>query len=129
LINSLTFAVFALLSVVSSVHDVLLEKRIPPDLSLPPHPFAADAPPAQANNAALFPPAPPPAPRVTPLLPAPSEHTRYTRYWTERSPAYRRASRALSTVTYVELLLEMVAKKRFGDKARWRLVLGVESFK
>lgn len=109
----------------SSVHDVLLEKRIPQDLSLPPHPFAADA--AIPPSTALF--GPPPAPRVTPLLPAPSEHSRYTRYWSERSGAYRRASRALTTVTYVELLLEMVAKKRIGDRTRWRLVFGLESFK
>lgn len=120
--------VYALLSVVSSVHDVLLEKRIPQDLSLPPHPFAADAPHNAPPSAALFG-AAPPAPRVTPLLPAPSEHSRYTRYWSERSGAYRRASRALTTVTYVELLLEMVAKKRIGDRTRWRLVFGLESFK
>jgi peroxin-16 len=122
--------VYALLSVVSSVHDVLLEKRIPPALSLPPHPFVASGTPARAPEPSLFgaPPPPPPS-RVTPLLPAPSEHTRYTRYWTTRSPAYRRAARALTTLTYVELLLEMVAKKRVSERARWRLVLGIESFK
>lgn len=119
-------AVYALLSLVSSAHDVLLEKRVPPDLSLPPHPFAADAP-QNAPSSALF--GAPAPPRVTPLLPAPSEHARYTRYWCERSRAYRRAARALTTVSYVELLLEMFTKKRVGDRARWRLVFGLESFK
>lgn len=102
---------------------MLLEKRVPSELSLPPHPFAPDASP----KATLF--GSTPAPRVTPLLPPASEHTRYTRYWSERSKTYKRASRALVTITYVELLLEMVAKKRSGDPNRWRLVLGMESIK
>lgn len=117
---------YALLSVVSSVHDDLLEKRIPPSLSLPPHPFAPGA--AAPETAGLLSAMPPAAP-ITPLLPPASEHTRYTRYWSDRSPAYRRLSRALQTTTYIELLLEMVVKKKAGDRNRWRLVLGIEGFK
>lgn len=108
----------------SSVHDALLEKRIPPALSLPPHPFAAPA-----DTDAKSPGAGSATPRTIPLLPAASEHARYTRYWTDRSPAYKRASRALVTITYVELLLEMLAKKRGSDRIRWKVVLGLEGFK
>ncbi|KAL1413369.1 hypothetical protein Q8F55_001129 [Vanrija albida] len=118
---------YALLSVVSSVHDDLLEKRIPPSLSLPPHPFAPGA--AAPETAGLLPSTVPPAAPITPLLPPASEHTRYTRYWSDRSPAYRRLSRALQTTTYVELLLEMLVKKKAGERNRWRLVLGIEGFK
>lgn len=119
---------YSLLSVVSSVHDRLLEKRIPQALSLPPHPFAApkDGGPTPVPSIV---PGQPPSVRIAPLLPAPSEHARYTRYWSERSPAYRRASRALTTITYIELLSEMVAKRRAGDRVRWRVVLGLESLK
>ncbi|KAL7423423.1 hypothetical protein Q5752_001003 [Cryptotrichosporon argae] len=113
---------YALLSVVSSYHDTLLARRLPRALALPPHPFAkppAPAPvPTSGRPSAAF-------PRVTPVLPPPSEHARYTRYWTARSGAYRRAARALTTLGYVQLLVEMVMKKR-GDRARWRTVLGLE---
>lgn len=108
----------------SSGHDALLDKRIPPALSLPPHPFA----PEPAAPDSLFG-APPPTSRVQPLLPPASEHRRYTRYWTARSRTYRRASRTLQTVAYVELLLEMLVRRKLGDRARWRLVLSIEAFK
>jgi peroxin-16 len=63
-----------------------------------------------------------------PLLPPPSEHARYTRYCSTRSPTYRRASRTLASIGYVELLVEMVARKR-GERVRWRILLVIESFK
>lgn len=117
-------SVYALLSLVSSGHDALLEKRIPPALSLPPHPFA----PEPVVQESLFG-APPPTSRVQPLLPPASEHRRYTRYWADRSKTYRRAARTLQTVTYIELLLEMLIRRKVGDRARWRLVLSIEAFK
>ncbi|GMK59154.1 hypothetical protein CspeluHIS016_0701690 [Cutaneotrichosporon spelunceum] len=117
---------YSLLSVVSSVHDTLLEKRIPAALSLPPHPFAPEA---AGGPSTVRQPGFPPVPRLSPILPAPSEHARYTRYWSEQSKTYRRASRALTTITYIELLSEMVAKRRAGDRIRWKVVLSIESIK
>jgi peroxin-16 len=115
-------SVYALLSLVSSHHDTLISRRLSPKLSLPPHPFVTPPPPSADA------PAQPPLSRTSPLLAPPSEHARYTRYWTERSGVYRKASRTLATLGYVELLVEMLARRR-GDRVRWRLVLLIESVK
>jgi peroxin-16 len=112
-------SVYALLSLVSSHHDTLISRRLSPKLSLPPHPFVTPPPPSADA------PAQPPLSRTSPLLAPPSEHARYTRYWTERSGVYRKASRTLATLGYVELLVEMLARRR-GDRVRWRLVLLIE---
>lgn len=60
---------------------------------------------------------------------APSPHTRYTRYWTQRSTLYRRVALLLQMVRYTELLLEMAAKRRGGERARWRIVVLLEFIK
>ena len=121
--------VYALLNVVSGYHDTLLSKRVGANLSLPPHPFARSRSSDSESTSSTAPaPVPVPVPSVVPLLPPPSEHARYTRYWTNRSNVYRRASRSLVTIGYVELLVEMVARKR-SDRSRWRIVLLIESVK
>lgn len=124
---------YTLLRLVSSYHDTIISKRIKPSFSLPPHPFdantvtpkAAPTAPADASNATQ------PIgtlPRVTPLLPPPSDHTRYTRYWAQTSTIYRKASRTIAVLGYVELLVEMLARKR-GERARWRIVAIIEAVK
>jgi peroxin-16 len=110
--------------VVSSYHDTLLGRRLTKSLSLPPHPFTGPSPTSSTDEAAST-----SAPRVVPLLPPPSEHMRYTRYWTDRSPVYKRASRALSTLTYLELLMEMLARRKGNDRIRWRVILVIEAIK
>lgn len=55
-------------------------------------------------------------------------HNRYTRFWTQKSPFYKRIALTLQTLQYLELLLEMAAKRR-GEKIRWRLVVTVECIK
>ena len=57
-----------------------------------------------------------------------SPHTRYTRFWTQKSPAYKRLALTLQVIQYVELLCEMAAKRR-GEKARWRAVVLLEGIK
>ncbi|PKS12393.1 hypothetical protein jhhlp_000597 [Lomentospora prolificans] len=59
----------------------------------------------------------------------PSPHTRYTRYWTNRSGVYRRVALLLQMVRYTELLIEMAAKRRGGEKGRWRVVVLLEFIK
>ncbi|OCF57410.1 peroxin-16 [Kwoniella mangroviensis CBS 10435] len=103
---------YALLGLVSNYHDQILHSHIPRELSLPPHPFIDHT-----------------VGRISPLLPAESEHTRYTRYWTKRSTTYKRAGKALSTIGYLELVVEMIAKKKGGDRFRWRVVLFIELIK
>lgn len=57
-----------------------------------------------------------------------SPHNRYTRFYCQKSPTYRRTATTLQVIQYTELLLEMMAKKR-GEKARWRLVMVLEAVK
>ena len=57
-----------------------------------------------------------------------SPHGRYTRFWTQKSPLYRRVAYILRIAQYVELLCEMAAKRR-GERARWRAVILLEALK
>ncbi|KAK3943944.1 peroxisomal membrane protein PEX16 [Diplogelasinospora grovesii] len=64
-----------------------------------------------------------------PSLPRiPSPHSRYTRFWTQKSALYRRVAYVLQIVSYVELLCEMAAKRR-GERTRWRAVVVLEAIK
>lgn len=58
-----------------------------------------------------------------------SAHARYTRHWAEKSPFYRRIAMLLQMVIYTELLCEMTAKRRGGEKSRWRVVVLLEAVK
>ncbi|KAK9454083.1 peroxisome membrane protein [Dipodascopsis uninucleata] len=59
----------------------------------------------------------------------PSAHSRYTRYYMARDKKYKRIAYILSLVRQSELLVEMLARKRGGEKSRWVAVLGIESVK
>ncbi|KAL8383593.1 hypothetical protein RB595_010675 [Gaeumannomyces hyphopodioides] len=67
----------------------------------------------------------------TTKAPSPSRtiHARYTTFWSQKSPLYRRVARALQIVQYTQLLVEMAARRRGDDRLRWRLVVLVEAFK
>lgn len=56
-------------------------------------------------------------------------HARYTNYWAKRSSLYNRFATVLQCIQYTELLWEMVAKRRGGEKSRWRVVVFLESIK
>ncbi|WQF83349.1 Putative peroxisome membrane protein, Pex16 [Colletotrichum destructivum] len=64
-----------------------------------------------------------------PMARLPSPHSRYTKYWTQRSPMYRRIAMLLQMVTYTQLLCEMAAKRRGGERGRWRVVVLLEAIK
>ncbi|RDA82575.1 hypothetical protein CP532_3067 [Ophiocordyceps camponoti-leonardi (nom. inval.)] len=66
---------------------------------------------------------------VTGRSPPPSAHARYTRFWAQKSALYRRVAVVLQTVIYSQLLCEMTAKRRGGEKARWRVVVLLEAIK
>lgn len=57
--------------------------------------------------------------------PMPSPHARYTKYWTTKSPLYRKLARTLQIIQYTELLWEMAARRR-GEKVRWRVIVLIE---
>ncbi|OWZ31130.1 peroxin-16 [Cryptococcus neoformans AD2-60a] len=116
---------YALLSLVAGYHDKILSSHLSSSLSLPPHPFAkprTSTEPLSASQESV-------TTRIHPLLQPPSDHARYTRYWIGSSSLYEKASRALSTISYLELLVEMVARKKLGDRRRWKVALGLESLK
>lgn len=64
-----------------------------------------------------------------PIPPIRTAHARYTRFWTEKSKIYRRVATLLQMVVYTELLWEMSAKRRGGEKSRWRVVVLLEGIK
>ncbi|KAK2003813.1 peroxisomal membrane protein [Colletotrichum falcatum] len=64
-----------------------------------------------------------------PMARLPSPHRRYTKYWTQRSPTYRRIAMLLQMVTYTQLLCEMAAKRRGGERGRWRVIVLLEAIK
>ncbi|KAF2633237.1 peroxisomal membrane protein pex16 [Macroventuria anomochaeta] len=65
-----------------------------------------------------------PGTRRQPLTP----HHRYTKFWTEKSPTYKRIATVLQLIQYTELLWEMAAKRK-GEKMRWRVVVLLEVIK
>lgn len=65
-----------------------------------------------------------PGSRRQPLTP----HHRYTKFWTEKSPTYKRIATVLQMIQYTELLWEMAAKRK-GEEMRWRVVVLLEMIK
>lgn len=55
----------------------------------------------------------------------PTPHNRYTKFWTQKSPSYRRLALLITMIQYTELLWEMAAKRR-GKKMRWHVVIVLE---
>lgn len=62
-------------------------------------------------------------------LPKPTLHSKYTSFWTSNSSLYSKIATLLKIAQYTELLWEMIAKRRGGEKQRWRVVVLIESFK
>jgi len=58
----------------------------------------------------------------------PSPHNRYTKFWTDNSPTYKRLGMLIQMIQYTELLWEMAAKRK-GEKVRWRVVVFLEIVK
>ncbi|KAI9163725.1 Peroxisomal membrane protein-like protein [Paramyrothecium foliicola] len=64
-----------------------------------------------------------------PMASIPSTHTRYTRFWSQKSRLYRRVAMLLQMVIYTELLCEMTAKRRGGEGNRWKVIVLLEAIK
>ncbi|KAF7985346.1 hypothetical protein HWV62_6559 [Athelia sp. TMB] len=67
-------------------------------------------------------------PKYKPLIPT-SLHTRYTRAWSDKSPRYKWAARALELLRFTELLLEMGLRRRVSSKNKWRAIILLEFIK
>lgn len=61
--------------------------------------------------------------------PKPSLHARYTTFWSTSSSFYNKIATILKIAQYTELMWEMIARRRGGEKARWRVVVLLETFK
>lgn len=61
--------------------------------------------------------------------PKPSLHARYTTFWTSSSSLYTKIATVLKIAQYTELLWEMIARRRGGEKTRWRVVVLFETLK
>lgn len=71
-----------------------------------------------------------PSPTKTNLhKPKQSNHARYTMFWSDNSSLYTKIATLLKITQYTELLWEMMARRRGGEKSRWRVVVLLESFK
>jgi peroxin-16 len=67
-------------------------------------------------------------PKYKPLLP-PSLHSRFTRTWADTHGRYRWVARNLELIRFVELLLEMVLRRKVTAKNRWRAIVVLEAVK
>ncbi|KAG0642526.1 peroxisome membrane protein [Tuber brumale] len=66
--------------------------------------------------------------KMPPGVQKPSPHNRYTKFWTQKSPGYKKLALIVTMIQYTELLWEMSAKRR-GQKMRWRAVIILEAIK
>lgn len=126
---------YSALSIIGIYHDSLISKRLDQIPSLPPSPFPVvhtyTSPPIESNlshkpissNSSAE------AWSARQKIPRPSDHSRYTRHYCQTSPTYNRASRILVFIQYVQLLTEMVVRKKRGDKKRWQVLLWLEGIK
>ena len=62
-------------------------------------------------------------------VPKISPHARYTSFWRTTQPRYALAAAALATTEAVQLLAEMLARRRLGERRAWDVVLAIEALK
>ncbi|RMD43239.1 hypothetical protein DV735_g1918, partial [Chaetothyriales sp. CBS 134920] len=62
-------------------------------------------------------------------LPKPTLHAKYTSFWANASSLYTQVATLLRVTEYTQLLWEIAAKRRGGEKLRWRAVVFLEALK
>lgn len=100
-------SVHTFVSLISIYHDHLLKKR-------------ANAAGSSASSTSS---------KTSTTSPKRSSHARYTMFWSDSSSTYTKIATILKLVQYTELLWEMAARRRGGERSRWRVVVFLESFK
>ena len=132
--------VYSALSIVGIYHDSLIARRLDQISPLPPSPFPAvhtytspniEPHPAESTKHVASSSTSASSERWSDRqkIPPPSDHSRYTRHYCQTSPVYNRASRTLVFIQYVQLLTEMIVRKKKGDKRRWHVLLWLEGIK
>ncbi|KAK0553182.1 hypothetical protein OC845_001318 [Tilletia horrida] len=59
----------------------------------------------------------------------PSQHARYTHFFSDHVHPYRLLAQSLVIIKYVELLLEMLARRKLGEQSAWNVVASIEAVK
>ncbi|KDQ63594.1 hypothetical protein JAAARDRAFT_29616 [Jaapia argillacea MUCL 33604] len=67
-------------------------------------------------------------PKYKPLIPL-SQHSRYTRAWSDKDNRYKWAARALEIIRFVELVVEMGMARKVSVKTKWRGIVLLEIIK
>ena len=62
------------------------------------------------------------------LIP-PSDHSRYTRAWTEKRVSYKHVARTLEIIRYLQLVIEMKLRRRVSERGVWKGVVTLEAIK
>lgn len=121
--------VYSALNLLGLYHDSILVRLLspssgPPALGSLLRTSQIDSALPQASTSTLAPPA-----TYSKLQHTPSTHARYTHHFSDANPTYNIVARALVIVSYTELLTEMLARRKLGQKKAWDVVVGVESLK
>lgn len=122
-------AVYSALNLLGLYHDSILVRLLSPS---PLPRFLGPASQSQGVSPQPLPSSsslvPPPA-TYSKLQHTPSTHARYTHHFSDSSAAYNMVARTLVIVGYTELLAEMLARRKLGQKKAWEVVAGIESLK
>lgn len=58
-----------------------------------------------------------------------SAHNRYTKFWSANSSIYKNLSISVTVIQHLSFLCEILARKKFGEKGKWRTIIGIEAIK
>lgn len=67
-------------------------------------------------------------PSYRPLIPS-TLHNRFTKAWSDKDVLYKWASRSLEIIRFLELVVEMVLRRKVSEKIRWRSIVLIETIK
>lgn len=67
-------------------------------------------------------------PSYRPLIPS-TLHNRFTKAWSDKDILYKWAARSLEIIRFIELVVEMVLRRKVSEKLRWRSIVLIETIK
>lgn len=67
-------------------------------------------------------------PSYRPLIPS-TLHNRFTKAWSDKDRLYKWAARSLEIIRFLELVVEMVLRRKVSEKVRWRSIIVIETVK
>lgn len=67
-------------------------------------------------------------PSYRPLIPS-TLHNRFTKAWSDNDILYKWAARSLEIIRFLELMMEMILRRKVSEKVRWRSIIAVETIK